>query len=98
MSRSVQRGNLGDARQQARLRQIVSDFELAWVPSPTLQSAPGLSGSLPPPGDPLRLAALEALIRVDLRARWQRRGFVLLEQYLEQFPELGEGRALSPSL
>src|SRR5207245_9504793 len=44
---------------------------------------------LPPPHDPLRLAALHALIPIDLHNRWRHRQSRCLEYYVERYKELG---------
>ena len=48
-----------------------------------------LGSLLPPPGDPLRAIALCELIKVDLDHCCRRQQAMDLEEYLDQFPELG---------
>jgi serine/threonine protein kinase len=43
---------------------------------------------LPPPGDPLRLAVLRELVRIDLEAGWTAGAPRRLDDYLAAFPEL----------
>src|SRR5207249_6157325 len=38
------------------------------------------------------------LLRIDLEERWRRRNFILLEQYLDRFPDLGSGPELPATL
>src|SRR5206468_11995421 len=49
-------------------------------------------------GDSLREVVLQKLIRTDLEVRWRRGQAIRLEQYLEQFPELGTLQHLPPEL
>jgi hypothetical protein len=44
---------------------------------------------LPPAQDPLRLPALIELVKIDLEKQWQRGHRVVLESYLQLYPELG---------
>jgi serine/threonine protein kinase len=44
---------------------------------------------LPAAGDPVRLTALIELVKLDLREQWRRGRMVVLETYLESYPELG---------
>ncbi len=48
-----------------------------------------LDDFLPPPGSPLRLATLWRLIPADLQRRWMSGDHAQLEDYVEQYPELG---------
>src|SRR5262249_16756088 len=45
---------------------------------------------LPPPGDPLRLAALRELVRVELKERWRRGRQEMLEAFLARYPQPGK--------
>jgi serine/threonine protein kinase len=53
---------------------------------------------LPSTGDPLRSLTLTELIKADLEIRWRRGQNGLLENYLEQFPELGTVHTLPAAL
>ena len=44
---------------------------------------------LPAAGDSVRLTALIELVKLDLREQWRRGRIVVLETYLESYPELG---------
>jgi hypothetical protein len=48
-----------------------------------------LNDYLPPGGDDLRVLALHELVKTDLEIRYRRGKPAALEDYLEQFPELG---------
>ena len=84
-----------------RLQDCADRFEACWLKADP--GAPGLPGPaitpfLPAPGDRLRLAVLYELIKIDLEVRWRRGQKAHLEQYLQQFPELGPASALDASL
>jgi hypothetical protein len=55
-------------------------------------------GYLPPVGDPLHVTALLELIPIDLDNRWARRERLLLEDYLDSYPELGSSDKLPVDL
>jgi serine/threonine protein kinase len=76
------------SRQWQQLKQYAESFEQAWANAPA-SDAVALQGYLPPPNDPLRLPVLHELIKIDLEARWKRGQPIQLEQYVQQFPELG---------
>jgi hypothetical protein len=83
--------------QWRQLQELASRFEEAWreaAPAASLD----LGRYLPPPGDPLRPAALHQLIKSDLEIRWRRGQGVDLNFYLAQFPELGPAQALPAPL
>ncbi len=69
----------------ADLDDIASRFEEACRG----EAAPDLNAFLPPPGSPLRTAALAELIKIDLEAGWRAGRGTVLEDYLRRFPELG---------
>src|SRR5207245_9211822 len=75
--------------QRQRLQQLASEFEKAWKTAETTANAPVLDTLLPPPEDSLREDALHDLIKTDLSMRWQRGQRICVEEYLENFPELG---------
>jgi serine/threonine protein kinase len=91
MDRSADLGNL-PSQQWDRLQDLVDRFEQACHQGDVID----LQGFLPPPGDPLRKAALQELIKTDLEIRWRHGSGLDLEAYLKQFPELGSSRSLSP--
>jgi serine/threonine protein kinase len=53
---------------------------------------------LPPAGSPLRLAALNEMVKIDLERQWQKGRQVLLESYLKAYPELGTSATVSLDL
>ncbi len=77
-----------------RLQSCASRFEDSWRQR---EDVP-LEDFLPPSGDPLRPAALNELIKTDLEIRWRRGQRVLLESYLERYPELGRTEDVPVSL
>ena len=81
-----------------RLQEILEPFERAWEERATPDAVVDLAPFVPPPGDPLRRLALQELIKADLEFRWQHGLPVRVESYLEQFPDLGPARDLSPQL
>jgi serine/threonine protein kinase len=81
-----------------RLRDIAERFRKAWQKVAGPPDPVSFDAFLPPRDDPLRALALEELIKIDLKNRWQRGQATRLEHYLERFPELGPTRNLSPHL
>jgi serine/threonine protein kinase len=81
-----------------RLREIAERFRKAWQKVGGPPDPVSFDAFLPPRDDPLRALALEELIKIDLKNRWQRGQATRLEHYLERFPELGPTRNLSPHL
>lgn len=67
-----------------RLHELATQFEEAWGRADPVD----LARFLPPPGDPLRGPVLHELIKTELEIRWRRSLPVLVEHYLERFPEL----------
>ena len=53
---------------------------------------------LPEPENALRRPALAEMVKVDLERHWQRDHRLLLESYLERFPELGDADSVSVHL
>jgi serine/threonine protein kinase/formylglycine-generating enzyme required for sulfatase activity len=86
-------GNLNTLQWQ-RLQEIADRFERSWRKGEPV----GLRELLPSPGDPLRSAVLHELIKIDLEFRWKQGRPVVLEDYVEKYPELGSLRELSPPL
>jgi serine/threonine protein kinase/formylglycine-generating enzyme required for sulfatase activity len=86
----------GEARLnlEQRLRDVESRFEGAWRNAATVD----LARFLPAPGDPERWPILVEVVKLDLRYRWQRGKAVVLEYYLEKYPELGQAADLPPAL
>jgi len=77
-----------------RLKQLLDHLRAAWQRADDVD----LLNLLPPPGDPLRHAALTELIKADLQIRWQRKQGKPLESYVERIPELGDLTHLSPEM
>jgi serine/threonine protein kinase len=80
------------------LQEIASRFEKAAREDGRSVWQVSLNQFLPPPGDPLRVAALRRLIAVDLEIHWGRGQGRHLESYLSRYPELGSPRSLSLDL
>jgi serine/threonine protein kinase len=53
---------------------------------------------LPPAGNPLRLAALAEMVKIDLERHWQSGKRAYLDQYLRRYPELGTPRTVAIDL
>ncbi|MEX0677999.1 MAG: serine/threonine-protein kinase [Pirellulales bacterium] len=69
-----------------RLAQHIDQFAAAWHEA---ESPPGLAEFLPAGPPALRRLTLVEVIKVDMEHRWQdKRWPKLVEQYLEEFPEL----------
>src|SRR5262249_14322265 len=77
-----------------RLLELADHFEEAWRAA----GAADLAAFLRPPEDPLRLAALEELIKTDLEQRCRRREPVDVADYVRRFPELGAADGPPPWL
>jgi serine/threonine protein kinase len=75
----------------------VRRFKRAWQEAGS-EAAVDLSDYLPASQTPLRLVVLLELIKADLEIRWQRGKGVVLEQYLNDFPELGPASGLPTGL
>jgi hypothetical protein len=86
------------AEEWDRLQEVVDRFETAWGQVSTSAATVDLKPFLPSSGDPLRAVTLAELIKTDLEIRWRRGRESCLEQYLEQFPELGSAGALPAPL
>jgi serine/threonine protein kinase len=84
MTVSPQHGRLS-ADQCRQLGSWLAEFERSWDE----KRLGARLRDLPPPGDPLRLALLLELVRIDLRRRWQLGQKAALESYLKACPELG---------
>jgi serine/threonine protein kinase len=88
--------NLGDLKtaQWERLQDLADRLEDTW----RRKNDANLEEFLPTERDPLRPLALQELIKTDLELRWRKGEQVLLESYLERFPELGPTRNLPVEL
>jgi hypothetical protein len=91
--------NLGDlqAGEWDHLQEILDRFEAAWDRAPASATTVDLKPFLPA-DDRLRTLTLAELIKADLEIRWRRGQEGLVEQYLEQFPELGNTPTLPAAL
>jgi WD40 repeat protein len=74
---------------QLRVEGWLAEFDQAWEVG---QLATHVD-RLPPPNDPLRLAALIELVKIDLERNWQRGAKVTADDFLRRFPELEVDRA-----
>lgn len=79
---------------QQQLQELVRQLQDAWTKSADVD----LRRFLPPTDDPLYRDALVALVKADLRIRWQRRRGKPLESYVERFPELGSVESLDTDM
>lgn len=77
-----------------RIEALAGQLEARWKEGGTVD----LVGLIPPEGDPLRRAALEELVKVDLECRWRRGQPVVLDYYLDKFNDLGPKRNLTAAL
>jgi serine/threonine protein kinase len=57
-----------------------------------------IDGFVFPTGDPLRGVGLRELIKTDLEVRWRNGQGILIESYVERFPELAQGSKHLPEL
>ncbi len=80
------------------LLRLTRNLEQAWRQVAANQPAPDLRTYLPPPSDPLRPAAIRELVSADLEIRWRRKLPITLEDYIQNYPELGGTAALSAEL
>lgn len=83
-----------DSVRQA-VEEIARRFETAWQSE---ERRPTISRYLPPPATPLREAVLARLVKIDQHWRWQHGEQVLLETYLEEWPELSANAAVVSDL
>jgi serine/threonine protein kinase len=90
--------NAVDKSAAARLSDLAVRFQGAWQANPDDPHAIDLASFLPPPGDPLRLAALTRLIPIDLSARWRNGIPLSLEDYILRYPEMGPLERVPPDL
>ncbi len=87
---------LTDLTDDARLQveSLLLSFDQSWSPDRLAEQA----RALPPVGDPLRLAGLIELVKVDLERHWQHGRHVHVEDYLALYPELGTSASVAPDL
>src|SRR4051812_5362357 len=85
--------HLTDARLLDELETLASKLEDGWKKGPI-----DLAALLPAPPSPLRKHALLELIKVDLECRWRHSQPVVLDYYLDRFPDLGKARDLPAKL
>jgi formylglycine-generating enzyme required for sulfatase activity len=77
-----------------KLQEVAARFEAGLRASGSVD----LARFLPAPDDALRAPVLHELIKVELEHRWKNGRAILLETYLEKFPELGPAETLPVSL
>jgi serine/threonine protein kinase len=83
----------------SRISDLADRFEKLLQEAEASGKEVDLNGLLPRPGDPLRGAALNELIKIDMEFRCRRRQpFALDEHYLKAYPELGSLDTLPPHL
>jgi len=87
-------GNLS-ANDWERLQEILDHFEKAWS-NVASEDVIDLKAYLPGNDDPLRLMALQELIKADLEIHWRRGLTARIESYVNDFPELQAVRTLAP--
>ena len=83
MGSAVDIANLDDENWN-RLQEIVERFEKDC----SLSYPRSFAAYLPAATEPLHACVLEELVRTDLELRWRRRRGVLIEHYLQRYPEL----------
>lgn len=76
------------------LEELASRLEEAWKKGGPVD----LTAFLPQADNPLRRPALQELVKVDMECRWRRGQPVVLDYYLDKFPELGRARDLPVKL
>jgi len=85
-------------KDRAQIEALAARLEAAWQAAGPGTAAVPLDSFLPAPGDALRAIALCELIKVDLDHRCRRGQGIDLEQYLNQFPELGTPASVAAEL
>jgi hypothetical protein len=81
-----------------RFEEIADRFEQAWRQAAAPTERVEIASFLPPPENPLRSGVLHELIKIDLEVRCRRGQTVRLEEYVQQYPELGPAARLPASL
>jgi formylglycine-generating enzyme required for sulfatase activity/predicted Ser/Thr protein kinase len=79
---------------RAVIQRWLDEFETDW----NADRLKRIAARLPPADDPLRLEILHELVKLDLPRQWRAGRRVVLESYLEAFPELGGVDDLPPEL
>lgn len=85
-------------RDRKMLMSLVDRFQQAWAKVSDAAEGVDLRGLLPSDEDPLREAALHALVKADMEMRGQRGQAVRLDHYAARYAELGAVRNLPPHL
>jgi hypothetical protein len=87
---------LSDLTDNARLQveSLLLSFDQSWSPDRLAEQV----RTLPAVGNPLRLAALIELVKVDLERHWQHGRPLHVEDYLARYPELGTADTVAPDL
>lgn len=70
------------------------EFDRGWTPGRLSESFDTLSGE----NNPLRMAALTEMVKVDMERQFKAGRKRLLEEYLSEFSELGTAETVSPDL
>jgi formylglycine-generating enzyme required for sulfatase activity/serine/threonine protein kinase len=83
------------ARDQETLEAWLVTFGQSWRDEALAEWA---TTRLPAPGNPLRRLALSEMVKIDLEHQWQRGRPVLVESYLERYPELGSAATIGADL
>ena len=83
-----------DEEQWDKVHELANRFESDWSATEPLD----LSAYLPEEGDPLRLVVLHELVKSDMDFCWQAGQRIYLENYLDDYPELGNPESVSVSL
>src|SRR5712691_9033628 len=86
------------AADRERLQELAGRLDSTWRQAAGRTVVVDFRPLLPPQGDRLRGEVLLEFIKIDLEARWRLGQRILLEYYLEQFPELGSAAALPSHL
>ncbi len=82
------------ASQRQQLELLLLDFEVAW----TAETLAECVEKLPSEHQDYWYVALLELIRIDLERQWQAGNRRSVEDYLQQFPELGTTENVAPEL
>ena len=86
----------------SQLEPSVRDALLAWVADFDRNWGNGQLefklSNLPAKLRPWRVVALSELVRIDVARRWESGEVVLIESYLERFPQLGSSDTIDPDL
>lgn len=91
---SLKQSGTESAFEKATDSSILRRFTNAW----TEHGDAAIEAFVPPTGSPDRYAILRDLIKIDIEQRWKRDKPAHVEDYLRQFPELGESAEAIPDL